>query len=136
MSPVAAPDPRGRRGAAGFTLIEVLVALAVVAASLGAIAMVAGTSIRGTRALERRVALLETARAVETGIPHRDALAPGRTEGDIAGHRWQMDVQPLILPDLPENGPWIPLDVRIRVRSPGGEMVTLETVRLVRARSP
>lgn len=133
MSPVAAPDPRRRRRTAGFTLIEVLVALAVVAASLGAIAMVAGSSIRGTRALERRVALLQTARAVETGIPGRDLLQPGRTEGEIAGHRWQMDVQPLKIAGLPETGPWTPLDVRIRVRGPGGEMVALETVRIVRS---
>lgn len=134
MSPVAAPDPRARRGTAGFTLIEVLVALAVVAASLGAIAIVAGTSLRGTRALERRVALLETARAVETGIPSRDLLQPGRTEGEIAGHRWQMDIQPLQLAGLPDNAPWTPFDIRIRVRGPGGEMVALETVRLVRSR--
>ena len=131
---MAVPDPRARRGTAGFTLIEVLVALAVVAASLGAIAMVAGTSLRGTRALERRVALLETARAVETGIPNRDLLQPGRTEGEIAGHRWQMDVQPLQLAGLPENAPWTPFDIRIRVRGPGGEMVALETVRLARSR--
>lgn len=134
MSPVAAPDPRARRRTGGFTLIEVLVALAVVAASLGAIAMVAGTSLRGTRALERRVALLQTARAVETGIPSRDLIRIGRTEGEIAGHRWQMDVQPLQLAGLPDNAPWTPLDVRIRVRGPGGEMVALETVRLVRSR--
>lgn len=131
---MAAPDPRARRGTAGFTLIEVLVALAVVAASLGAIAMVAGTSLRGTRALERRVALLETARAVETGIPSRDLLQTGRTEGEIAGHRWQMDIQPLQLAGLPDNAPWTPFDIRIRVRGPGGEMVALETVRLVRSR--
>lgn len=134
MSPVAAPDPRARRGTAGFTLIEVLVALAVVAASLGAIAMVAGTSLRGTRALERRVALLQTARAVETGIPSRDLIRIGRTEGEIAGHRWQMDVQPMTLAGLSENAPWTPFDIRIRVRGPGGEMVALETVRLVRSR--
>ena len=134
MSPVAAPDPRARRGTAGFTLIEVLVALAVVAASLGAIAMVAGTSLRGTRALERRVALLQTARAVETGIPSRDLIRIGRTEGEIAGHRWQMDVQPMTLAGLPETAPWTPYDIRIRVRGPGGEMVALETVRLVRSR--
>ena len=40
---------------AGFTLIEVLVALAVVAASLAAIGSLVAVNMKNTRALEQRV---------------------------------------------------------------------------------
>src|SRR5262245_10165537 len=53
-----------RRSGAGFTLIEVVVALALVAISLMAIGAVATTSAHGTRSLEQHLALVETARTV------------------------------------------------------------------------
>jgi general secretion pathway protein I len=120
-----------RRQRAGFTIIEVLVALAVVAASLAAIGAVVATTARATRSLEQRVALLQTARAIETGIPRRGQLAPGRSGGEIAGHRWRIDVAPLAA-GLVENSPWIPLSVVIRVQSPSGAVLELNTVRLRR----
>src|SRR5437867_4271159 len=49
---------------AGFTLIEAVVALAVVAIMLTAIGAVATTSARGTRSLEQHLALVETTRIV------------------------------------------------------------------------
>jgi len=147
--PARAPRT-GAGGGAGFTLIEVLVALAVAAACLGAIAQVSGTSARGSRALDAHVGLLQTARAVETGIPARGDLAVGRTDGEVAGHRWRMDVRPLAVggedgggdggkgsgPDAaggPGGGRWAPMDVLIRVRAPSGALLVIETVRLVRA---
>ncbi|MFS8039324.1 prepilin-type N-terminal cleavage/methylation domain-containing protein [Xanthobacter sp. AM11] len=129
---MASPEP-ARCGQSGFTLVEVLVALAVAAAALGSIAALAGSNARASRVLERRVALLATAQAVETGIPGRDRLAPGRTDGDLAGYRWRMDVRGLAVDGMPRGGRWVPRDVLIRVRSPGGEMVVLQTVRLVRS---
>lgn len=129
MFPVAAR----RRPRAGFTLVEVLVALAVAAAVLAAIGEVAGISARASRILERRVGLVETARAVEAGIPGRGDLAPGRTDGEIAGHRWRMDVRPLDVAGVPKGARWVPRDVLIRVRSPAGDMVVIETVRLARS---
>jgi len=136
-APERCPDgsaraPRtGAGGRAGFTLIEVLVALAVAAACLGAIAQVSGTSARGSRTLEQRVALLQVARAVETGIPPRRELAAGRVDGEVAGHSWRMDVRPLDVGDLPSGARWVPQNVLIRVRAPSGALVTIETVRLV-----
>jgi general secretion pathway protein I len=125
--------PRKRRARAGFTIVEVLVALAVTATSLGAIGAVAATSARASRTLDQRVALLQTARAVEAGIPRRRDLAVGQTDGEIAGHRWRMEVRPLALDGMPPDPLWVPRQVVIRVRAPSGASVTIETVRLARS---
>ena len=51
-----------RAGSAGFTLIEVLVALAVVAVSLSAIGSLIAVTVRGARSIGGHLALVETAR--------------------------------------------------------------------------
>jgi len=130
-----ATAPERWRSCAGFTIIEVLVALAVMATSLAAIGAVAASSARGSRALDQRVALLQTARAVEAGIPRRRDLAFGETEGEIAGHRWRMDVRPLAVDGVPADSLWVPKDVVIRIRAPSGATIMLETVRLTRSQA-
>ncbi|MFG1347101.1 prepilin-type N-terminal cleavage/methylation domain-containing protein [Xanthobacter autotrophicus DSM 431] len=130
MSSAAPPEARAT---AGFTLIEVLVALAVLASSLAAIGALVASNARASRSLDHRVALMETARAVETGIPGRAALVPGQSEGEISGHRWQMDVRPLAVEGVPANPHWVPQAVTIRVRAPSGATLTLETIRIARA---
>lgn len=132
------PGPRRGRaaaGEAGFSLLEVLVALAVMAAVIGAVAQLAGMNVRAARTLAVEAGLMETARAVETGIPPRGALAFGRTDGEIAGQRWRMDVRPLVGGGAnggSDGASWAAMTVRISVRAPTGEMVTLETLRLMR----
>jgi general secretion pathway protein I len=123
-----------RRATAGFTLIEVLVALSVVAVTLAAIGSLIAVTVRGARAVPARLSLIETARAVMTGLPDRDALTIGSFSGELAGHRWRVDVLPflgnLIDPQQPNN--WTPVTVIVRVQSPNGQIVQLNTVRVQR----
>lgn len=140
MSRTTRPSPtRGRRRAAGgFTLVEVLVALAVVAVSLAAIGSLMGSTVRGARSLDRRIALIETARAVMTELPDR-ALLPrsGNLSGEYGGHRWRVDFLPYATGSpVPESARWVPESVVIRVQSPGGAVLQLDTIRLVRRRDP
>ena len=125
---------RRERAVAGFTLIEVLVALTVVAISLAAIGSLIATTIRGVRSLDTRLALIETARAVVTGLPDREELAPGNFSGDLAGHRWRVDVLPFLIDaiDTQNPAPWTPQTVVVRVQSPAGPILQLNTVRLRR----
>jgi general secretion pathway protein I len=120
-------------GVAGFTLIEVLIALAIVSISLAAIGSLMASTIRTMRSIDQRFALVETARAIETGLPGRAELT-GSLAGDLAGHRWRVDVSPFIAnfvdPRLPS--PWVPQTVVIRVQSPGGAILQVNTVRLQR----
>jgi general secretion pathway protein I len=123
------------RNDAGFTMIEVLIALAVVAIAIVAIGHVMSTNARGVRALENHVALVQTAQTVfATAIPQRKDLAPGSLAGQIRDHRWQVDIGPVGGAWVVDNADvaWIPELVKIRVRSPSGAAIDLETVRLMR----
>jgi general secretion pathway protein I len=106
---------------AGFTIIETLVALAVVTAVLAGIGTLIATSARGTSALERHVELTETARAIASALPGSGKLV-GDISGELAGHRWRVDVLPFAADDVnPElSSPWVPQTVVITVRSPTG----------------
>ncbi|HKD28122.1 MAG TPA: prepilin-type N-terminal cleavage/methylation domain-containing protein [Xanthobacteraceae bacterium] len=124
-----------RSGAdAGFTLIEVVVALAVVAITLTAIGAVVTTSARGTRSLEQHLALVETTRIVEATLPRDDQASLDGLSGEILGHRWRISVAPFFgsgIYQIPDS-PWIPQTVVVRVRSPSGAVYGFETVRLQR----
>jgi general secretion pathway protein I len=120
---------------AGFTVIEVLIALAIVAVSIVAIGAVMSTNARGVRALENHVALIQSAQTVlATAIPPRKALAPGTLSGELHDFRWQVDIGPVGGDWVVEGAEiaWIPELVKIRVRSPSGAAVDLETVRLMK----
>jgi general secretion pathway protein I len=131
---LAAPPPIDRRDA-GFTIIEVLIALAVVAVAIVAIGSVMSTNVRGVRALEQHVTLMQTARSVmTTDIPPRAELGTGVLSGQVNDHRWKIDVGPMgddwAVPG--SEVAWIPALVRIQVRSPSGAVSDLKTVRLMR----
>ncbi|SDT21071.1 prepilin-type N-terminal cleavage/methylation domain-containing protein [Bradyrhizobium canariense] len=127
------PAPTDRRDA-GFTIIEVLIALAIVAVSIVAIGSLMATNVRGVRSLEQHVALMQTVRTVMTvGLPPRAELHPGTSSGQIEDYRWTVDVTPLggdwTVPDA--DIPWVPELVRVRVRSPTGAVSDIRTVRLM-----
>ena len=119
---------------AGFTLIEVLIAIAVVSISLVAIGSVMATTTRGVRSLERHVSVMESARTIANNLPPRDQLAPGSLTGELYGNRWRIDVSPYLGGGIApvRDSQWIPLTVRIRVQSPSGAVLGLETVKLQR----
>jgi general secretion pathway protein I len=132
LSPAVPPPTDGR--VAGFTIIEVLIALAVVAVSVVAIGSVMSTNVRGVRLLEQHVTLMQTARSImTTGIPPRAELGPGALSGQIDGYQWKIDVGPLgegwAVPGA--DVAWIPALVRVRVRSPSGAASDLRTIRLM-----
>ena len=132
MSPAAPPPIDGRD--AGFTILEVLIALAVVAVSIVAIGSVMSTNVRGVRLLEQHVTLMQTARTVMTaGIPPRAELGPGVLSGQIDDYKWTIDVGPMGEGwDVPgADAAWIPALVRIKVRSSSGAVSDLRTVRLM-----
>jgi general secretion pathway protein I len=120
---------------AGFTIIEVLVALALVAVTIVAIGSLMAINTRGVRKFEQHVALVQAARtAMTTAIPSRSELRPGTSSGQNDGYRWTVDVMPLggewTVPNA--DVPWQPELVRIRVTSPSGATSDIRTVRLIK----
>jgi general secretion pathway protein I len=124
---------KGSRGIAGFTLIEALVALAIIAAVLSSIGGVIATTVKGTRSIDQRLALTGAAETLLAALPARDLLKPGRQSGELAGHRWWIDIAPLDLAEqeVPQTSPFVPLAVNMRLQARGGPAIQITTVRLV-----
>ena len=121
------------RGSAGFTLIEVLVAISVLAVVLGAIGAVVGNTVRTIRSVERRLPLLETAQSLIASLPAREALQPGTQSGTSGEFRWRIDAVLLNrnVPDDAKAAKWMPLAITVRVQGNEGPPVRLDTVRLI-----
>jgi general secretion pathway protein I len=100
--------------------------------SITAIGALMATNNRGTLALDQRLAMVEATRAVLTGLPDRPQTRPGTLSGEYNYHRWQIDTQPLVADfiDPRRPTPWIPELVVVKVKSPGGQQLRIDTVRL------
>ena len=151
MSP--AMQPRGNRQA-GFTLLEVLVALSVLAAAMAAIGSLASVGRRANRAEAERVELAQVARRLMNELTER-AFSSGTTgQGD--GFAWRIEVEPIGpapkqsetaaafapsaqfpfgRPGAPPQAVWTPYRVILRVTGPTGASTEIVTVRLGRAPS-
>jgi general secretion pathway protein I len=114
-------------------MIEAVVALALVAFMLAAIGSLFASGMIGARTLEQRVALVETARLVATSFPRRREFQMGDFSGEISGHRWQTRVSPFLGGgEAVLDSPWIPQSVVVRVQSPSGAILSIETIALQR----
>lgn len=125
----------GERPDAGFTMIEALVALGVIAISLAALGSLIAGNVRATRWVADRLSLVDTARSVLTALPDRQQLSDGDSRGDISDYAWRVDVLPFRADfvDPQRATRWIPKTIVIRVQSPTGQILRLDTVRLQHA---
>ena len=118
--------------AAGFTLIEALVALAIIAVVLGTIGSVIATTTKGTRTIEQRLALSGTAETLLAALPARGLLKPGRQTGQLAGSRWRVDIAPMNVPGGdPATDRFVPMAVNLRLQRADGAAIQITTVKLV-----
>jgi len=124
----------GLGASAGFTLIEALVALAVAAILLTAIGSLMAGNIRGSGRIEQHLGLVETMREVETGLPDRTSLSTGTLSGVMHGQTWSVNFAPFpgnfVNPRAAQF--WIPQIIVMKVQSPSGALLQLETMRLAR----
>jgi general secretion pathway protein I len=121
-----------RDASAGFTLIEALVALAVAAVALAAIGLLMAGNIRGSGRIVQHLGLVETLRAVETGLPDRTSLSAGTLSGEMHDQAWDVDIAPFpgdfVNPRAAQL--WTPQTIVVKVQSPAGAVLQLETIRL------
>ena len=109
-------------------------AIAVVATSLTAIGMLTGVTARGVRSIEQHVALVETARSVAAIVPSPMQLSSSEAFGDLYGSKWRVRISPFSAGAAAPDSAWIPVTLSIRVQSPTGDALDLQTVRLLRKR--
>jgi general secretion pathway protein I len=124
--------PEPDHGSAGFTLIESLVALSIVAIGLTSIGALVASTVRTTRAIEGKLDRLAAARAVLGALPDRDHLIVGTQSGELAGHRWRLEVSGAGEATSQQPGSWAPQLVVVSVQSSSAGTVQISTVRLRR----
>lgn len=126
------------RASSGFFLIEVLVALAVIAISLPVIGSLLATDIRGSLKVEQNVGLLAAFRTIEANLLERVNLLPGERAGESDGFRWSIIVEPWREDETGarKRGVWVPQAITATVRAPSGETIEIETVRLRKRTAP
>src|SRR5689334_18774791 len=83
------------RADAGFTLIEVLVAFAIMAVALGALFAVFGSGLRRGGQVEAERNALAVAQSILADIGGEIPLADGKAEGEaLGGMHWRIDIRP------------------------------------------
>jgi general secretion pathway protein I len=117
-------------GTAGFTLLEALVALAVMGAGLAAIGALANSSLHVGLYTERHLAEIESARKIIAGMPARNALPYGRLTGSADAHEWRIDSAPVSTTAASGETSWTPQSIALLVRSPFGATIEIDTIRL------
>lgn len=119
-----------RHSCVGFTMIEALVALAIVAIALAAIGSLAAFNIRGTARLERQLAMTATTRAILASGASSRAIVSEFQSGELGNYRWQIRSRPPRQPAAQAS--WIPSALSVIVQSPDGHEFQVETISLRR----
>lgn len=82
----------------GFSLVEVIVALAIVALMLGAVYQVATGSVRSTERTDNYLRALTTAQSVLAQVSAQPVLQVGTTLGTSGGVAWSRSIKPYSAP--------------------------------------
>ncbi len=124
-------NPRAE-GNDGFTLVEALAALAVMAISMAAIGALSNSSLRSGLYVERHLAQIETARKVIAAMPARKDLPEGTLTGVLDNQQWRIDAAPFAnaLVRAADALRWEPQQIALHVLSPTGASIEIDTIRL------
>jgi general secretion pathway protein I len=128
------PDARFK-DEAGFTLIETLIALAILALMLASVGGAIATAVKGTRTIDQRVAIAAASDTLLAEFVAQRSLVPGRQSGEIAGSRWQADISPAE-GTVAGTGRWARLLITLRMQGQNGQSVRFSTIRLVPGAPP
>lgn len=138
---------RGRRrraSRAGFTLVEVLAALAILAAFSLAVTRTLVVARQGSVAADAYAGAEQVARTLLAGPVPLAVRQPGQMTGTLDGHRYLIVTQPVAIPlkprapgEPPRPEPaFVPLRFTVSVTAGDERMVKAQTVRLVPRNAP
>ena len=124
----------GHSSTPGFTLIEILVALAILAVILAVFAQVLSGSVLSSRRIDAETQALLVARSTMERIGRDLPLQPGATSGKLAGGgRWSLRISPATVAGRPPanlTGVTTYLIV-LTVTKPPFSPITLTSLRIV-----
>jgi prepilin-type N-terminal cleavage/methylation domain-containing protein len=127
---------RRRRRARGFTLIEIILAVAIFALAAAALFPSFSTALRATAVGDHQVGAVQVARSLLERVGADIPLAAGELAGTTEdGLAWTIVMQPapLLDPDRADQSPVLPFSVAVTVAHESGRPVTLTTLRLAPA---
>lgn len=134
--------PRRAPRRAGFTLIEVLVAIAVLCVIALAIQRAVVVAVNGTERADRHIAAEMVARTLLSGPLGAGTDATLSRSGKMNGFAWTLRFQPLdrSFPGVASDGTalqWRPVRMLVSVGRSAGTRpdISIETIRLVRIAS-
>jgi prepilin-type N-terminal cleavage/methylation domain-containing protein len=124
----------GGNGQAGFTLLEALVALALILA----FAAVLGPHLSQARRImahaDGRVAAQVLLRSLLDAPFDRSGLVNASRDGETGGLRWHIAAEPVLAsaPGAPDRPNWLPFRVTASVTWGSDQVIAAETIRLGR----
>lgn len=126
------PQRRKNRSHRGFTIIEALIALAIVSSAVTAIGSVFATTALGVRSAEQHLSLVQIARGVVAALPLNNSLVLRNISGETEGYQWQIKPSLFLAASQEQAGGSgsVPVKLDVEIRSPSGAVIHLETIRL------
>jgi prepilin-type N-terminal cleavage/methylation domain-containing protein len=131
-TPAASPsDPDDRDdGQAGFTLLEALVALALILAFAGVLGPNLSQARRIMAHADGRVAAQVLLRSLLDAPFDRAALPNASREGETGGLRWRVVAAPVAVAAPSEKASWAAFHLTASVAWADGQSISAETIRL------
>jgi len=122
----------GTRLKAGFTLIEALVALALILAFASVLGPYLFQARRIVANVDGRVAAQVLLRTLLDAPFDRSQLANAVRQGEVSGLRWRIVTEPILSEAAAssDGSKWAEFRVTASVSSGGGQVIAAETVRL------
>jgi len=131
-TPAASPSgpDEGDDGQAGFTLLEALVALALILAFAGVLGPNLSQARRIMAHADGRVAAQVLLRSLLDAPFDRSTLPNASREGETGGLRWRIIAAPVAVAATSDKANWSAFHLRASVAWADGQSISAETIRL------
>jgi general secretion pathway protein I len=124
------------RAEAGFTLLEALIAIVILALSLSALLSLYSTGLRGVAAIDEHLRGRLLAQSLMAELTYDRALRPGRLQGRSEEFTWALSIAPFAEVEAARqqagSNPWTLHQLTLTVSWPRGRRIELQTLRLLR----
>jgi general secretion pathway protein I len=114
----------------GFTLLEVLIALTILAVSVGVLFTSFSMTASGTRVAHSDVEIASAAQSVLARVGVDIPLRPGEQSGRISQLDWVVTITPYAVQGDPSALSVIPLEISLKIQKGGADALLLKTLRL------